>query len=60
MGTSDTKQTSGSRGTKIVRSTGQDASSYGDTKTKDISNDGFGGSRNDLSSSIKGNKVRDL
>jgi hypothetical protein len=59
MASSTSKQTSGARGTKIVRATGLDHSSYGNTGVKWISNEGFKGSRTDISSSIKGGKVRE-
>lgn len=48
---------SGARGTKTVRSTGLDTSSYGARGTEGISNSGFKGGRADLSNSISGGKV---
>jgi len=57
MGNNNTVQTSGARGTKLVKQTGLDNSSYGDKSTKGIKNDMKGGTT-DISSSIKDGKVR--
>lgn len=57
MGSNDTVTKSGSRGTKMVRSTGMDTSSYGEKGTKSLEPKMKGGV-SDISSSIKDGKVR--
>lgn len=64
MGSNDVTQKSGSRGTKIVRSSGVDNSSY-DGNNKDntmagIANRRIKGDGYDISSSIEGGKVRKI
>lgn len=58
MNKSQTYQTNGARGTKIIKQTGQDTSSFGDTSAASIKNSGFKGGVGDISSSIKDGKVR--
>lgn len=53
MKNSHTHVASGSRGTKLVRSTGLDNSSSGDTSIKSL-NPKMGGSKDNIAHSIKG------
>lgn len=58
MKNSQTVMSNGSRGTKIIRSTGVDNSSMGETGASDIKNTGFKGGVDDVSSSITNSSVR--
>lgn len=53
-GNKDTITQSAENGKTIVRATGSDTSSIGNTGTQDISNKGFNGGKMDLSRSLSG------
>lgn len=56
----DVSMGSASRGTKTIRSTGQDTSSYGQTGTQGIKNTTSKGGVLDISSSISNGQVRKI
>ena len=57
MSNNQTVQKSGSRGMKMVTSTGVDNSSMGSTGTDSLKGKGIGGGRDNLGHSVAGGKV---